>query len=549
MEQPLFRRGGVKKLYNVIHDTKNPLNWFERMRQKQVERPAGLNANLGQVHRTIETRGQAMVAKSGSGDQREVAKLAGMDSVKYYKERSGVLNLARSNTILIRKIREASVPNNSTDAPPDASPEAVVAVIEGGGAGGGGGSPAEALPVVEGVEGEADASSGGGGGGGGGAAASSSSSVVVPEKFEKYEAKITSIPKPTGGGYEDAVASGMSIEERVVKYGPVPGADIRHLVAVALGDIPANPYIAGKAKEYIETELGVEIGSREFFELLKYSATGSTEKISEAEYREARTQLEAAHPSFKEKASGVPKSKKEMDAFLQAHRERAEKELADNILKVNEAVLFDKAFEPIKSTDKTSIRTGFNTLFSEISKAVKLVADKTPEREAFFPKSLEIRKLSNADTIGRLYVDGLSLNEYTNAHKDDPKLLSTIGSIEGIIGLIRNKVLAGEEFEGQVQKIMLQEGFGDLWKAEDFVMDKVYPKLKSVFDSLEKQLTESVKEFRPKGKGGRKPGSKNKKSKAVGALLSGGGGGATSAPAALGGGDGSGGGSEAEGDA
>lgn len=528
MEQPLFRRGGVKKLYNVIHDTKNPLNWFERMRQKQVERPAGLNANLGQVHRTIETRGQAMVAKSGSGDQREVGKLAGMNSVKYYKERSGVLNLARSNPVLIQKIREASVPNNSTDAPPDASPEAVVAVIEGGG---GGGSPAEAAPVVE---GEAEASSGGGGGGGGGAAASSSSSVVVPEKFEKYEAKITSIRKPTGGGYEEAVASGMPIEERVVKYGPVPGADIRHLVAVALGDIPANPYIAGQAKGYIERELGVEIGSRDFFELLKYSATGSTEKMSDAEYKEARTQLEAAHPSYKEKkASGLPTTKKEMDAYIQAQRERAEKELADNILKVNEAVLFDKAFEPIKSTDKTSIRTGFNTLFSEISKAVKLVAEKTPDREAFFPKSLEIRKLSNADTIGRLYVDGLALNEYTNVHKDDPTLLSTIGSIEGIIGLIRNKVLAGEEFEGQIQKIMLQEGLSELWKAENFVMDKVYPKLKSVFDSLEKQLAESVKEFRPKGKGGRKPGSKNKKSKAVSALLSGGGGGATSSPAEL----------------
>jgi len=526
MEQPFFRKGGVKKLYNVIHDTNNPLNWFERMRQKQVSRPAGLNANLGQLHRTIETRGQAMVAKSGSGDQRELGKLAGMDSVKYYKERSGVLNLARSNPVLIKKIREASVPNNSPDAPPDASPEAVGAVIEGGG---GGGSPAEAAPVVEGVEGGA-ASSVGGGGGGDWAAASSSSTIVVPEKFAKYEDKITSIPKPTGGGYEEAVASGMSIEDRVVKYGPVPGADVRLLTAVALGDLPANSYIAGKAKTYIETELGVKIGSREFFELLKYSATGNGE-MSEAEYKEARSALEAAHPSYKEKVETGPKSKKELDAYLQAQRERAEKELAGNILKVNEALLMEAALEPIKSGDKTTIRTGFNSLFGEISKSVKMVLAKKPDQVVLFPNSLEIRKVSNADTIGRLYVDGVSISEYTTARKGDPELLSTIGSIEGIISVIRKQVLSGEEFVAQIQRIMLQEGMSELM-GEDYVMNKTYPKLKSVFDSLEKQIDDSMKEFRPKGKGGRKPGSKNKKSKAVGALLSGGGGGATSASSA-----------------
>lgn len=154
----LFRKGGEKKLYNIIHNTNNPLNWFERMKQRQKEKPMPLNNNVGDIHRTIEAREQAMVAKSGSGDQRALGKLAAMDPVEYYKTRSGVLNLARSDPVLIKKIREASVPNDTALA------EAVLGEAPAATSSEGGGGPPEPPASEGGAEAPPAAAAVGGGG-------------------------------------------------------------------------------------------------------------------------------------------------------------------------------------------------------------------------------------------------------------------------------------------------------------------------------------------------------------------------------------------------
>ena len=162
-----FGRKKPNALFKAVHDTSNPMNWFERMRLKQREKPESSNVAL--AHRTLETRQQAMIAKSGSGDQRALGKLAAMDPVEYYKKNSGVLTLSRSDPVLIKKIRESSVPDNdiSTMAsetaetvlgtPPEGSPGAPAAATapegeasppEGSPSVGGGGSAAAAVPPL-----------------------------------------------------------------------------------------------------------------------------------------------------------------------------------------------------------------------------------------------------------------------------------------------------------------------------------------------------------------------------------------------------------------
>ena len=224
---------GKKKpvaLYDVMHDPKNPLNWFERMRKRQQEKPVLLNANVGQIHRTIETREQLMVARSGSGDQRAVGKLAAMNDIDYYKTHSGVLNLSRSDPVLIKKVREASVPDNSMVSGLDA--EVKEAVVEGG-AGDGGSSMGEAERDAA----DDEAGTGAGApmvGGGASSSASAPTTIVVPEEYKQFDTLVANIPAPTGGAYntdKDSLAKG----DLVAKYGPVPGAKLAELTAVALG--------------------------------------------------------------------------------------------------------------------------------------------------------------------------------------------------------------------------------------------------------------------------------------------------------------------------
>jgi hypothetical protein len=164
-----FGRKKPNALFKAVHDTSNPLNWFERMRLKQREKPESSNVAL--AHRTLETRQQAMVAKSGSGDQRALGKLAAMDPVEYYKKNSGLLTLSRSDPVLIKKIRESSVPDNGISTMASETAETVL------------GAPPEGSP--EAPEGEASPSEGPSVGGGGSAAAAAA--AVPPLATSKKE--------------------------------------------------------------------------------------------------------------------------------------------------------------------------------------------------------------------------------------------------------------------------------------------------------------------------------------------------------------------------
>lgn len=513
-----------KRLYGIIHDTKNPLNWFERMRQRQTEKPQGLNANIGAVHRSIEDREQRMVGKSGSGDQRGVAKLAGMDSVEYYKKNSGVLNLARSDKVLISKIREASAvdasPSITEEAPPPPALVGEVAeVAEGGGVdanppsktssgvgpsayGSNGNTPMGDTPEAE----------------GGGAVVD----VLGSVKSKLVKTKIDEIPAPTGGDYEKDVSAGMDGEKLTAKYGPVPQSRLEFIVAVAVGDVEANGFARGKAKDFIEKELELKIGSREFFDAVYYANTGKT--LEDAMYEKVKAKFLKEHPSYKE--SSVPKSKKEVDDLLTKMSKKEAKELKESILATSEALVIEKSLEPFRSNDKGVVRYGLNKMMSDITEAVKIASEKDTtgrvgKASMAWPSSVEIRKTSNNEKIGRLFINGVDISNYVLQEAGSPLLMETIGKVSGVFAAIKDYMEDDKRVKEIIAREMVAKGVADPMDA----MKEAYPLISSVFDSLEKQIEESLKPHRPRGKGGRPVGSKNKKSSLVASALGGGSGG------------------------
>lgn len=493
-------------LFNVMHDPKNPLNWFERMRQRQQQKPSLLNANVGQIHRTIETREQLMVARSGSGDQRAVGKLAAMNDVEYYKTRSGVLNLSRSDPVLIKKVREASVPDNSMVSGLDA--EVKKEVLEGGDGSEGGSVEGEVASVgsEERAEGAPMI------GGGASSSAGAPTTIVVPEALKQHDVLVANIPAPTGGAYE-ADKTTLSLPKLVAKYGPVPNAPLSLLTAVALGDIPSNGFIAKKSADYIRDVFKVEIGSRKFFELLKYEGTGEA-SMTEEEYEAGRSELYARHPSYKP-SKPLAQSKKELDELLGKAKEKEGKDLIRLIEDANARYIMDNALEPFKSGDREIVRTGLNKLLTDMAGAVRLVNDKRPDLKIDWPSSIEVRKTSNNEKIGRLFIDGVDINAYVDSKKEDPNLAETLSKIGGIFTILQEHLKSIKPYSDidYTQPISTKQ----LYKA----IDDEYPLLRGIFAKLQDQIDESLKPFRPKGKGGRPKGSSNKPKKDpnVGAVL------------------------------
>ena len=510
-----FGRKKPSVLFKSIHDQANPLNWFERMKARQHEKPVLLNANVGQIHRTIETREQAMVNKSGSGNQREVGRLAAMSDRDYYRTHSGVLHLSRSNPELIRKIRQAGVPDNEMVSGLDAGVEAAV---EGSASAGGG---AESVEGGEGGEGSVE------GGGGGGGGASSATPLVVPETFKELTAQLSSIPEPTGGTWAEDKSS-LEVKELVVKYGPIPNAPLGLMAAVALGDEPSNGFIAKKTRGYIEGVLKIEIGSRKFFEVIKYEATGETNLTTE-EFERGRAEFLKQHPSYKP-VKTLASSKKELDERLGKSRE---KDLAVLIRDNATHQVVEKSLAPFRSGDKHIVRLGINDLMQEMAGAVAKVAEVKPELKITWPSSIEVRKTSNNEKIGRLFIDGVDINDYVELNREDPEMQEKISKVGAVFQLIQ------QHLKSTKPRSLLNLSVAATEKEIDAaivrMMDDEFPLLRGIFDSLEKQITESLKPFRPKGKGGRPAGSKNKKSLLVSSALSEGGSASSGLPPPTGG--------------
>ena len=396
-------------------------------------------------------------------------------------------------------------------------------VLEGGeGSEGGSGEGDEAS--VSSVEGEGAPMAGGGAS----SSASAPTTIVVPEEYKQYDALVANIPKPTGGSYETDKDT-LTLPKLVAKYGPVPNAPLSLLTAVALGDLPSNGFIAKKSADYIRDVFKVEIGSRKFFELLKYEGTGET-TMTEEEYEEGKAELYKRHPSYKP-TKPLAQSKKELDELLGKAKEKEGKDLVKLIEGANARYIIDNALQPFKSGDREVVRTGLNTLLRDMVGAVKLVNETRPELNVIWPSSLEVRKTSNNEKIGRLFIDGKDINEYVESNKEDPNLAETLSKIGGVFTILQEHLKSIKPFSDIDYSRPLSTK--ELYKA----IDDEYPLLRGIFAKLQEQIDESLKPHRPKGKGGRPKGSSNKPKKDanVSALLAP----ATATPAsAVGGGGG-----------
>lgn len=499
----LFKKAGLKKLYNAVHDTNNPLNWFQRMKQRQMEKPILLNSNVAQIHRTIETREQAMVAKSGSGNQREVGRLAAMNDRDYYKQYSGVLNLARSNPVLIQKIREASVPDNSMES--GLTKETKEAVLEGGSEGGegaaaaaggeDGAAAAEEAPMV-------------GGGGGASSAASASTTVVVPESVKEFVAATSSIPEPENPAYRKDKGKDIPIEVLTARYGPVPGSGIGILTAVALGDMPAEEEAKRKSLEYIRDVLKIEIGSRKFWNLVAYEARGLTE-MPEEEYKGASEELFTKHPELKP-VKHLATSKKALDEAVAKSVELDVKQLQKILTDARLNTVLENALLPLKSGDKNTVRDGFNFVLKELTTATTTLKAARPEAAVDWPDNIEIRKGTNANKIGDIFIEGQQISAYVNTRKEDPSLLRTIPKIRAFFDIIRDHLRNSKSSTGVELTTPRTE------KEMKAFVDLEYPLLGGIFENILKQIDDSMKILRPKASsGGKTKGTKNRPKKAA----------------------------------
>ena len=504
----LFKKGGVKKLYNIIHDTNNPLNWFQRMKQRQMEKPILLNSNVAQIHRTIETREQAMVAKSGSGNQREVGRLAAMNDRDYYKQYSGVLNLARSNPVLIKKIREASVPDNSMES--GLTKETKKAVLAEGGSEGG---ASEGGASEGGSEGGAAAAEGAEEapmvGGGASSAASAPTTVVVPEAYKEFVAVQSSIPEPENTDYGRKRALGANAEGLTIVFGPVPGSKLKVLAAVALGDTLAEPEAKRKSLEYIRDVLKVEIGSRKYWNLVAYETKGLIE-MPEKDYLELSEELFTRHPELKP-VKHLATSKKALDEAVAKSAEMDVKQLQKFMAEASLNTVLENAMLPLKSGERNTIRDGFNFFLKELTTAL------TQAKVVDWPENIEIRKnLSPNSKVGDIYIGDEKLIDYVKSHLEDPNLLNTISKVKGLFEIVRNHLRDTKP----PSELSLTTPRTEK-EMKEFI-DLEYPLLGEIFDILEKQIADSMKILSPKGsKGGRKKGVPNKKKKktAGGAMI------------------------------
>lgn len=490
--KPFFTKKGAKKLYGIIHDTSNPLNWFERMRQRQMDKPQGLNADIGAIQRSAETRQNIMVARSGQGDQRALGKLAGMNSVEYYKQNSGVLNLSRSDPYLIKKIREAN-PVAGVVGNTGLVDAEIEAVVEGGAGGGGAEGEGSSVGEAEREAGDDEVGSGSGGGaegealaGGGGATATP---VVVPAEFAKYEKQMGYLRITTA--QQADLDAGMPLNKVVAKHGVVKDAPFNLLLDTAMGDNPSNLLIQHSVARYIKDKLNITIGSKAMFDLLAYQGDGRV--LTEAEFKEAEKAFNAKYPDFRNKA---PFRITKEDMRKQKERDLEEMKQNLDYVKLHTNALATETLTPFTSPDKDVFRSGLNSLLKSTIDAVKLVHDRMKEQgkegTIEYPNVIEVRKVSNRDRIGRLFINNLDIEEYVAKYGG--------GSYTNLTKV--SAVLAG------LRTHLDNEGG-----------DEVFPLLRSSFNALEEQIDEASKAFREKGKGGRPKGSKNKSSAMVASAL------------------------------
>jgi len=143
----------------------------------------------------------------------------------------------------------------------------------------------------------------------------------------------------------------------------------------------------------------------------------------------------------------------------------------------------------------------------DMAGAVRLVNDKRPDLKIDWPSSIEVRKTSNNEKIGRLFIDGVDINTYVERKREDPNLNETLAKMGGIFNILQEHLKSIKIKSRPDIDYERPTTAKELNKA----IDDEYPLLRGIFAKLEEQINESLKPFRLKGKGGKPPGSKNKK--------------------------------------
>lgn len=488
--QSLFKSGknpvGTR---GIIENKSNPLNWYERMRERRANRKAQeeaspfpvaktSNAGLADIIRNVDDRMLIATSRKAQGDGKEVAKIASMDDTKYYKTRSNVLNLARMNTNLRQQIRnampgdiasppqveavamaadgEAQAPAPPTVARPATPPipavEAQGPVLNINEGAEEGQAPAQAVEaVVQGVAADGDVA------------------LQAPEGYAELKTAIDRLPEPE----KQTAADGdvlpedmqLSMEEKVAKYGAVKNAPISVMMDVVLGKYPTNEAAKKSILEFFRN-VNVPIGSRKNVDFMLYEATGKVgtdaqinEVVENVKERLQRMLVGAKVPMMG--------TKKEFDKYIDDNAN-----LMKTIVDLDKYFTDQEQLKPFEAsfeTEKESLRQSVNGIFS-------LMNSKVPQE---YKVNLEVRQGgSGRSEFGKLYLNGKPFN-------------------------------ANSSFiEFTKAAVFLQQAREQLTGSPQY-SDEDYPSLKKVFDNLDKQREAEAKQFRLRSTGGRPPGSKN----------------------------------------